>query len=656
MKAIPSRTGVVGLAPGKTTVRTGRSGLAGRKAIPSRTGLSGLPTWKTIPMRNCLSSLAAWKAVPSRTGLAGLAAWMLLAGAANAGVTADHVLERMRKALGTPSAELAAGWALEGTGEAFRMPAQFRVSREGGDRLSVSISTAVYQVARDVDARGGTERNGWDGMQPEAPGRTRELAPDALARTRAASLFLPFMGPLQPRADAKLEQEDVDGRKAYRVAIKDGSSLFVDAKTFLPFRRDYPTRWDEGAAVSTSRFEDYRAVGGALLPFRIRDAAPDNSRQSISITVASYRPLTEKLPPVARAAAAAALAISLDVAPSRLFKEHDFLVSDSDWEINPAWAISYPATETFTLDLILDEADGRWVEPVSGTAFLEAKGTAFRTVTFSAAELKTTRRTVLSRYSGRAPVSVFRHHFTTPIPAAVDAIRYEMTVRDDEGRTATVSRTFPVTVYDQKTPLIFPIKGNFMAISAHDYDDPSHKDDFGQWGAYDIVALGERFELLNNPAAVPRNEDVYTFEKEIIAPGDGTIVATRDGVPDDTPADLLMQGMSDPVHAMPGNWIMLDHGNGEVSFFCHLRQGSLRVKTGQTVRQGEVIALLGGSQTTGYPHLHYQLQTSADLMRTDGIPARFDNIEFAFPVPGAKVSIPKYGYYLRTTDVGKDAK
>lgn len=590
-----------------------------------------------------------------KSGLASLAVWSLLAGTANAGITPDNVLERMRKALGTPSAELQAGWTLEGTGEAFRMPARFSVSREGGDRFSVSISTAVYQIAREVDAHGGTERNGWDGMEPQAPARTRELAPDALARTRAASIFLPFTGTLQPLADAKLDPEEVENRKAYRVAIKDGSTLFIDAKSFLPFRRDYPAHWDEGTAVSTSRFEDYHKVGGAQLPFRIRDAAPDNSKQSVSITVSSYRPLATKLPPVARVSAVP-IAVSLDVAPSRLFKEHDFLVSDSSWEINPAWAISYPATETFTLDLLLDEADGRWVEPVSATAYLETKGTPFRTIAFSSEELKTVRRTVLSRYSGKAPVSVFRHHFTTPIPVNVDAIRYEMTVRDPRGQTATVSRTFPVTVYDQKTPLIFPIKGNFMAISAHDHDDPSHKDDFGQWGAYDIVALGPRFELLNNPVSAPKNADVYTFEKEIIAPGAGTIVAMRDGVPDDTPGDLLMQGMSDPVHAMPGNWIMIDHGNGEVSFFCHLRQGSLRVKTGQKIRQGEVIALLGGSQTTGYPHLHYQLQTNANLMRTDGVPARFDNIELAFPAPGAKVSIPKYGYYLRTTDTTKEAK
>lgn len=576
--------------------------------------------------------------------------WLGICGAAQAGMTSTQALERMHKALGQPAADWQAGWTLEGTGAAFDMPARFSISRNGESRLRLSVSTVVYRIERDVDAAGGVELNSWAGMQPDVPGRRRELPPDALARTRTASVFLPFTSATQPaRSGTPVDLQRLENRDAYRIEMSDGSSLYLDAKSFLPFRRDYPTRWDEGAAVSTSRFDDYRKVAGAWWPFHIRDAGPDISKQSISIDVSSYRPLGHELPQVVLPASSAAPVMSLDVAPSRLYKEHDFLISADRWQINPSWAIAYPSTETFTLDLLLDEAQGRWVEPVSATVLLQSKGTTFRSVTFSAQELRTIRRTILSRYSGRAPVSVFRHHFSTPVPSEIDAMRYEMTVSDGNGHTASVARTFPVANYDQKTHLIFPVRGNFMAISAHDYNDPSHKDDFGQWGAYDIVVLGQRLELLRNPADTPRNEDLYTFLQEVIAPADGTITATRDGVPDDTPPNLMMQGMPDPVHALPGNWIMLDHGNGEVSFFCHLHRGSQRVRPGQKVRQGETIALLGAAQTTGFPHLHYQLQTSSNLMRTDGIPARFDNIELAFPLPGAKVSIPKYGYFMRTT-------
>jgi hypothetical protein len=36
--------------------------------------------------------------------------------------------------------------------------------------------------------------------------------------------------------------------------------------------------------------------------------------------------------------------------------------------------------------------------------------------------------------------------------------------------------------------------------------------------------------------------------------------------------------------------VIIDHGNGEFSLLGHLRQGSLRVKIGDRIRQGQAIA------------------------------------------------------------------
>lgn len=55
-----------------------------------------------------------------------------------------------------------------------------------------------------------------------------------------------------------------------------------------------------------------------------------------------------------------------------------------------------------------------------------------------------------------------------------------------------------------------------------------------------------------------------------------------------------------------GNYVWLQHGNGVRSFYCHLSE--IKCKKGDTVRQGQVIALSGntGYRTTG-PHLHLGL-------------------------------------------------
>ena len=78
---------------------------------------------------------------------------------------------------------------------------------------------------------------------------------------------------------------------------------------------------------------------------------------------------------------------------------------------------------------------------------------------------------------------------------------------------------------------------------------------------------------------------------------------------------------------------MIDHGNGEFSHLGHLKQGSLLVKPGDRLLAGQAIAEAGVSGTSLFPHLHYQLATTADL-DGEGLPAVFGR---ASRVLGSKV-------------------
>lgn len=60
-----------------------------------------------------------------------------------------------------------------------------------------------------------------------------------------------------------------------------------------------------------------------------------------------------------------------------------------------------------------------------------------------------------------------------------------------------------------------------------------------------------------------------------------------------------------------GNYIEIDHGGGVISGYAHLLSGGVRVNKGDTVKQGQVIAVTGntGTFTTG-AHLHFVINVN----------------------------------------------
>jgi murein DD-endopeptidase MepM/ murein hydrolase activator NlpD len=105
--------------------------------------------------------------------------------------------------------------------------------------------------------------------------------------------------------------------------------------------------------------------------------------------------------------------------------------------------------------------------------------------------------------------------------------------------------------------------------------------------------------------------------------------------------------MSDPITAFPGNNVIIDHGNGEFSFCAHMKMGSVQVKTGDSVKAGQVIGLLGNSGNSDAPHLHYQLMAGPTVFKNDGLPSKFKNLMLeALTQEQVKIETPKRGIYL----------
>lgn len=54
-----------------------------------------------------------------------------------------------------------------------------------------------------------------------------------------------------------------------------------------------------------------------------------------------------------------------------------------------------------------------------------------------------------------------------------------------------------------------------------------------------------------------------------------------------------------------GNGVVIDHGNGWESQYCHMLKGSVQVTRGQSIKAGDPIGRIGYSGKTQFAHLHF---------------------------------------------------
>lgn len=98
----------------------------------------------------------------------------------------------------------------------------------------------------------------------------------------------------------------------------------------------------------------------------------------------------------------------------------------------------------------------------------------------------------------------------------------------------------------------------------------------------------------------------------VLALGSGKVLRARDGVADrlvTTPADRQAVAGREC-----GNGLVLALASGLEAQYCHLKNGSLRVKPGESVEQGDVVGMIGASGDAEFPHVHLTLRKSGAVI------------------------------------------
>lgn len=98
--------------------------------------------------------------------------------------------------------------------------------------------------------------------------------------------------------------------------------------------------------------------------------------------------------------------------------------------------------------------------------------------------------------------------------------------------------------------------------------------------------------------ALPTRADMAKGVSVLAAAG-GTVKGARDGIADFAPE---IPGKE------CGNGLVIDHGDGWETQYCHMKQGSVQVSAGQAVTTGTVLGQIGQSGQAAFPHLHLSVR------------------------------------------------
>lgn len=192
-------------------------------------------------------------------------------------------------------------------------------------------------------------------------------------------------------------------------------------------------------------------------------------------------------------------------------------------------------------------------------------------------------------------------------------------------------------------PLNLPFMGAWAVSQAYD-GDITHK---GEWSeALDFVLK----DIDNKTYELPgiRTEDYFCYNKPVLATADGYVQEVINYVDDNVIGQVnLLQNW--------GNTIVIKHAANLYTKVSHLKKNSAKVKAGDYVKQGDIIALCGNSGRSPEPHLHFQVQTTPFIgSKTFAYPfAYFVNEQtnklqsFKIPKENEIVKPPEINSYLK---------
>jgi murein DD-endopeptidase MepM/ murein hydrolase activator NlpD len=130
--------------------------------------------------------------------------------------------------------------------------------------------------------------------------------------------------------------------------------------------------------------------------------------------------------------------------------------------------------------------------------------------------------------------------------------------------------------------------------------------------ARDFRCKGRSYNAHDGTDFAIRDRAVMEQGVPVVASAPGTVRRVRDGVED---AALTAQASRARVAGKEcGNSVVINHGGGWWTQYCHMRRGSVRVSAGERVERGSPLGLVGLSGKTEFPHVHLTVRRNKQVI------------------------------------------
>jgi hypothetical protein len=161
----------------------------------------------------------------------------------------------------------------------------------------------------------------------------------------------------------------------------------------------------------------------------------------------------------------------------------------------------------------------------------------------------------------------------------------------------------PLSVQAQEMPkLAFPVDcvlgENCWTVNYVDVDPGTKEADF--------TCASKTYDAHQGTDFALRSRIEMTAGINVLAARKGTVERIRD-TEDDAPKSEEQYAEIRKANRDCGNGVLIDHGSGLKTLYCHMKQGSITVKPEDAVTEGQVIGQIGQSGYAEFPHLHFSV-------------------------------------------------